>query len=147
MFDFYFVGMYECTLTRDGRFVMPNKIREQLENTKSPDTLQLYCDESDGHLYLYPDESRPTLDEERLVYPDLYQSAIPQIYSAHIDKQRRVLIPKVCRKWAGLNDKILICGLLYKIKITRLVDYQYDDGDIVSFPEGSSSPRLVKLPL
>ena len=138
-----FMGAYERTLTVDGRFVLPHKLHEEFLKSKFPSSARIYCDEHDACLYLYPDESRPYVEDDRLQHPDLCHSATPLFYSIRIDERRRISIPKACRESIGLDDKIRICGNLYTIKIAKAGNLEYND----DFPEKTFYPLIVKTPL
>jgi MraZ protein len=116
-----FRGQYEHTIDPKGRVSIPSKFREVLHANGDG---RLVITHFDNHLMAYPfDEWRAfeermaslsfVKEEEAAFVRYLVSGAV----DCEVDRQGRVLIPPSLREYAGLNNEVVIAGVLKKFEI------------------------------
>ena len=113
-----FMGEYSHSIDAKGRLIMPAKFREQLGNdfvvTKGLDE----C------LFVYSNEEWKGIEEKFREIPLTTRDArkfarffFAGASAVELDKQGRVLLPGVLRKFAGLEKDVVLVGVLSRIEI------------------------------
>ncbi|MBR1630005.1 MAG: division/cell wall cluster transcriptional repressor MraZ [Lachnospiraceae bacterium] len=131
-----FMGEYSHSIDAKGRLIIPAKFREQLGNefvvTKG----------LDGCLFVYPNEewskvegkflSLPPTKETRKFFRFIVSGARP----AELDKQGRVLLYDMHRKYAQLEKDVVLAGVINRIEIWDKSRWEentsYDDVDEIA---------------
>lgn len=113
-----FIGQYHHHLEGKGRLSIPSEFRINL-GKKAIITRGL-----DGCLFLFPQDKWQILAEKLRETPltSLDARAFSRLltyggFSVEIDKQGRILIPEVLRKFSHLKDKVIVAGSLDRIEI------------------------------
>ncbi|MCR5144051.1 MAG: division/cell wall cluster transcriptional repressor MraZ [Lachnospiraceae bacterium] len=129
-----FMGEYSHSVDAKGRMIMPAKFREQLGDqfvvTKGVD----------GCLYVYSTDEWSRIEEKfrevNLTTKDarkFMRFFFAGAATCDVDKQGRVLIPPVLRKFAELDKEVVLVGVMTKIEIWDKTKYEdassYDDMD------------------
>jgi MraZ protein len=118
-----FYGVYEHTIDRKGRLIVPAKFRQVLDSQ----TIQnLYLTRGlDGCLFLFPEpewraiESRfkqqlPITKNEARRFSRLFFSWATDV---QVDALGRVLVPKHLRDIAGIKDDVVVVGVSGRIEV------------------------------
>lgn len=129
-----FRGEYEHNIDAKGRLIVPSKFRETLGNefvaTKG----------LDGCLFVYPISEWEKIEEKFSEVPLTTKDArkfsrffFAGATTCEVDKQGRILLPNVLRKYAGLEKEIVSVGVLHRIEIWDREKWQeaneYEDMD------------------
>lgn len=123
-----FFGEYHCKIDAKGRFNLPVKFREQLENqvitaTRGTDrNIQIY-DESGWNKVLDKINSLEGIKAEERKYIHFVMSAATTL---EIDSQGRVKLPKSLIEFSNLDKDIVVVGNVRSIQIwdkEQWIDY------------------------
>lgn len=113
-----FIGQYHHRLEGKGRVSVPREFRKKL-GEKGVITRGL-----DGCLFLFPQDKWQELAVKLKETPltSLDARAFSRLLSyggfeVSIDKQGRILIPEILRKFAKLREKVIVAGSLDRIEI------------------------------
>ena len=116
-----FRGRYEHTIDKKGRVSVPSGFRMEIQRRgEQAPILTNYRD----HLALHPADDWAHKERSLLGLSDLqpdvpaYQRfVVSGAIECPIDSQGRILIPAYLREHAGLENKVIIAGVLEKIEI------------------------------
>lgn len=113
-----FIGQYHHRLEGKGRLSVPREFRKKI-GEKAVITRGL-----DGCLFLFPHDKWQELAEKLKETPltSLDARAFSRLltyggFEVSIDKQGRILIPEILRKFAKLKEKVMVAGSLDRIEI------------------------------
>ncbi len=116
-----FRGHHCHTVDAKGRLSIPAKFREVLKVQYDE---RLMISFLDGCLNAYPYPEWEKLEERFLTLPqhnkkvkELMRTYISAVEECPLDSQGRILLPPILRERAGIKEKVLILGCLYKIEI------------------------------
>jgi len=116
-----FHGHHYHTLDAKGRLSIPAKFREIL---KAQYDERLMISFLDGCLTAYPYTEWEKLVNRFLSLPQhnkkvkaFMRGYISAVEECPLDSQGRILLPPVLRERAGIKEKVMILGCLYKIEI------------------------------
>ncbi|MFQ3549836.1 MAG: division/cell wall cluster transcriptional repressor MraZ [Armatimonadota bacterium] len=110
-----FGGSYTHSLDSAGRFVMPSKIRNSLGDL-------FYITKGVGCLFVFTREYAQIIESElnkfntplaALLNPEisrLTRHFFSEMVETNTDKQNRVPLTTEHRRYAGINDEVVICG-------------------------------------
>ena len=121
--QFTFIGTSWHSLDEKGRLALPGKMRDELQESESPEEVVIYPDPDGGFLCLYPIEQwRKVLMaveniedyEERMEAKGHYAGTSEPI---KVDKSGRLVISASLRAEVGLEKEVGIRGGVSKIEI------------------------------
>lgn len=124
-----FKGSYQYTVDAKGRVNLPAKMRRKLSPNANDSFVITYGFEH--CLFVYP-EDEWDIQEQKLrdlnVYlpePRLFlRVMLEHAVDAQLDAQSRIMIPPGHREYAGINDDVLIVGMLEKIELWNPTAYE-----------------------
>jgi len=108
----HFLGTYEYAMDERGRVPMPPRFRDALQDgviltQGAPDMcirgFSISAFEAQAEQYT----SEPAIHRDGRI---LRRQFFARAHSAELDKQGRVLIPSVLRKFADLSDQVVVIG-------------------------------------
>jgi MraZ protein len=116
----YFNGTYPCTMDAKGRVSLPAKFRKVLGQD---DNVQVYLlpGDQEGSIFILPASVWQSLVEALKQLPKDANSAAlkayagAQSYDVDVDRQGRIMIPKVLMEEAKVTQEFLIAGALDKM--------------------------------
>ncbi len=125
---------YYHSLDSKGRLIMPAKFRERLGD-KIWITVGI-----EGCLYVYPNDEWEDIENKFREIPTMTNKDARRFRryffsnadDRDIDKQGRVLIPPALREYAGLENEVVLAGVMDHIEIwskERWPENDYDDID------------------
>lgn len=113
-----FLGTYEPKLDEKGRVILPAKFRDELENGIVMTRGQEHC------LYVFSARDFETMHEAIRQAPitskqsrDYLRVLLSGANAENPDKQNRITIPQVLRKYAGLERDLTVIGAGSRIEI------------------------------
>lgn len=113
-----FLGTFEVKLDAKGRLILPAKYRDQLQGGLVMTRGQEHC------IYVFPLSEFERMHEQMRQAPLTSKDArgyLRVFLSGAVDdipdKQGRVLIPAILRKFAGLNREIVVIGAGARLEI------------------------------
>ena len=116
-----FRGHHPHAIDNKGRLSIPAKFREILKVQYDE---RLMVSFMDNCLTAYPYSEWVKLEDQFLTFPQhdddvngLLRGYISVVEECPLDNQGRILIPPMLRELAGIREKVLILGCLYKIEI------------------------------
>lgn len=117
-------GRFDCKVDAKGRLSLPSSLRSQLTSKSNSLVVTNSLFKGRKCLDVYPEEewkklekrisALPSLKTEVQAYQRFYLSAGQNI---DIDGHHRVLIPQTLRKYAGLEEELVLVGMGSKIEI------------------------------
>jgi MraZ protein len=119
-----FTGTYYYTIDPKGRIIIPSPLREII--AAKYDSQRLYITNSafDKCLHIYPFAEWTVLEEKLKGKPTTdkaLQFFVRRVFSAAVpcemDKNGRLMVPYELRQNAGIEDDIVIVGLMDKLEI------------------------------
>lgn len=118
-----FRGINVVNLEAKGRFAMPVRYREQLEEETSRQ-LVMTIDTEERCLLLYPMAAWETIESKLAKLPSFDPAArrVQRLLIGHateleFDSQGRLLVPPELREYAGIEKKIVLLGQSNKFEI------------------------------
>jgi len=124
----YFIGTYSCTMDAKGRVSLPAKFRKVLgQNTNAQ--VYLLPGDQEGSIFIIPTEVWQNLVEALKQLPKDANSAAlkayagAQSYDVDVDRQGRIMIPKVLMEEAKVSRELLIVGALEKMVLWDAVAF------------------------
>jgi MraZ protein len=116
----YFIGTYPCTMDSKGRVSLPAKFRKVLGQE---DNVQVYLlpGDQEGSIFIIPTGVWLNLVEALKQLPKDANSAAlkayagAQSYDVDVDRQGRIMIPRVLMEEAKVSREFLIVGALEKM--------------------------------
>ncbi len=139
-----FAGSHLLSIDDKGRLAIPSRLRAQLTDDYGP---QVYITRSyNPCLEIYPANVFRDLAEQirsmsdRRAADRLNQVLIGSAAETEIDKQGRVLLPQLLRKYARLNGSVVLVGQINRIDIwsEELYHEKFGDG-------GSANENLAEM--
>ncbi|MDO4326356.1 MAG: division/cell wall cluster transcriptional repressor MraZ [bacterium] len=113
-----FIGEYSHTIDEKGRLIMPSRFREQLGDSF------VVTRGLDGCLFVYGLQEWEKLEQKLRALPLTNPNArkLTRFFLAgaamcEMDKQGRILLPAVLRKFAGLKKDVVLAGVGNRIEI------------------------------
>lgn len=113
-----FIGQYHHRLEGKGRVSVPREFRKKLGQTG------VITRGLDGCLFLFPQDKWQGLAQKLKETPltSLDARAFSRLltyggFEVNIDKQGRILIPEILRKFANLKNQVIVAGALDRIEI------------------------------
>jgi len=113
-----FNGEYNHIIDAKGRLIVPSKFREVLGDTF------VVTKGLDGCLFVFANEEWKKFEEKLAALPLTNANArkFARFFSAgaadcEVDKQGRILLPSVLRKFAGLEKEVVLIGVSRRIEI------------------------------
>ncbi|QQR81505.1 MAG: division/cell wall cluster transcriptional repressor MraZ [Deltaproteobacteria bacterium] len=123
-----FRGRYEHTMDSKGRLSIPSKFREILMAHSDE---RLIVTNFDGCLWAYPFWEWKLVEEKVAALPqfkpevkDLQRFFISAASECPLDPNGRVIIPPTLRKYADLNQDVIIVGMTKRIEIWAAEKWQ-----------------------
>ena len=132
-----FIGQYAHSIDAKGRLIIPAKFREELDDEARLTVGLDHC------LFIFRGEDWKTLVQKLNAIPIsnrngrkfarfLMSNALP----CELDKQGRIVVPGVLRKYAGLEKDVILAGVGSRIEIwdgqTWAESINYDDMDEIA---------------
>ena len=133
-----FGGSYTHSLDSAGRFIMPSKIRNSLGEV-------FYITKGVGCLCVFTREYAGYIEEElnkfnnpfaALLNPEisrLTRHFFSEMVETSTDKQNRVSLTSEHRRYAGINDEVVICGCGKYVELwspEALAEYKKNNEDV-----------------
>lgn len=119
------MGEYNHTIDAKGRFIIPAKFRETLGD-KFIVTKGL-----DGCLFVYPKSEWSSFEEKLKVLPLTNKDArqftrffLAGAAACEVDKQGRILLPKVLRDFAQLEKEVVLIGVASRVEIWSKINWE-----------------------
>lgn len=117
-------GLNALTLDAKGRFAIPSRYRECLQDDDSSGLLILTINTEERCLWLYPDRVWQEIEKKLIELPSFHPAArrIQRLLIGHateleMDRSGRVLLPALLREYAGLDKSIMMVGQGNKFEI------------------------------
>ncbi len=134
-----FAGSHLLTIDDKGRMAIPSRVRQQLADNQSA---QVFITRSyESCLEIYPAAAFHDVAEQiqnladRRAADKLNKILIGNAVETEIDKQGRVLLPQLLRKFARLGSQAVLVGQI------RRLDLWAEDLWTTRFGEGAGSPE------
>ena len=125
-----FRGVSACNIDAKGRFAVPTKYREVLNNM-AKNTCVVTIDTDDPCLLLYPLPTWEDIESQLQSLPSLNPKVrriqrllIGHANEAELDSQGRMLLPQILRDHAGLSKKCMLVGQGKKFEIWSEENWQ-----------------------
>lgn len=113
-----FMGEYNHTIDAKGRLIVPAKFREILGDNF------IVTKGLDGCLFVYPNDEWTRFEEKLKSLPLTNKNArqftrffLAGAAACEVDKQGRILLPQVLRKFASLEKDVVLVGVASRIEI------------------------------
>ena len=113
-----FMGEYNHTIDAKGRLIVPAKFREILGDNF------IVTKGLDGCLFVYPNDEWTRFEEKLKSLPLTNKNArqftrffLAGAAACEVDKQGRILLPKVLREFASLEKDVVLVGVASRIEI------------------------------
>lgn len=113
-----FFGSYEHTLDAKGRLILPAKLRGSFASSG------FLSPHLEGCLGLWPAEAFEKEIEARLAQAEGEATARNEVrewaaavFEAEIDKQGRMVVPAHLRAYAGLEQEVLVIGMIDRVEL------------------------------
>lgn len=139
-----FAGSHQLSVDDKGRLAIPSRLRAQLTDDYGT---QVYITRSyNPCLEIYPASVFRDLAEQIRSLSDrksadrLNQVLIGSAAETEIDKQGRVLLPQLLRKYARLDGSVVLVGQINRLDVWSEDSYQEKFGD-----GGSASENLADM--
>ena len=135
-------GKYEHTIDAKGRIIVPSKIREGLGDSFIV-TLGL-----DGCLYIFSDDGWDKFTEQLEKLPGTKEIRQTKRYfmanaaQCDIDKQGRTLVPGALREKAGIDQEVVLVGMIDKVELWSKERFDAQNESIDSFSIESAAEKL-----
>ncbi len=135
-----FFGRFEHSLDAKGRVILPAKLRANFDQKAFLTRHLEHC------LALWtPDEFaaeialRQQLGERDPEGRSQLRAWAAAVHDVDIDRQGRMAIPPHLRRYAGLEDDVLIVGMINRIELWSPASWQVNVEDVVDEGAGRSS--------
>ncbi|MGH9391613.1 MAG: division/cell wall cluster transcriptional repressor MraZ [Vicinamibacteria bacterium] len=116
-----FRGLFEHTVDPKGRLSIPSKFREALA---IPESTPLILTRLDHCLAAYPLKQWRTLEQKLNEMPQMRKEVkrfqrffVSGAIECSPDRQGRILIPPLLRRFAGLQKDVVLAGMLTRFEI------------------------------
>ena len=132
-----FIGQYAHSIDAKGRLIIPAKFREELDDEVRFTVLFDHC------LFIFRVEDWKTLVQKLNAIPISNRNGrkfarflMSNAFPCELDKQGRIVVPGVLRKYAGLEKDVILAGVGSRIEIwdgqTWAESINYDDMDEIA---------------
>ena len=112
-----FMGQYGHNIDSKGRTIIPSKYREGLGDTF------VITRGLDGCLFLYPMPERENFVDKLKQLPSsqktrkIQRQFLSKAMEVSLDKQGRILVPKMLRASAGLEKEVVFAGMMNRVEV------------------------------
>jgi MraZ protein len=148
MSEFFFSGSVHAKLDDKNRFVLPQHLRYGLVEAGSLEfTLSLGLG---GCLAIHKKSEMMKIvkkfqSKQHVVrYQKFFTLFFSTLHTTTCDNVGRVLLPAVLKKAVGINEEIVIAGVLSKIEIWPKAKYEYDLQSLLSGGENNDMTQLAE---
>ncbi len=132
-----FIGQYAHSIDAKGRLIIPAKFREELDDEARLTVGLDHC------LFIFRGEDWKTLVQKLNAIPISNRNGrkfarflMSNAFPCELDKQGRIVVPGVLRKYAGLEKDVILAGVGSRIEIwdgqTWAESINYDDMDEIA---------------
>ena len=132
-----FIGQYAHSIDAKGRLIIPAKFREELDDEARLTVGLDHC------LFIFSGEDWKTLVQKLNAIPISNRNGrkfarflMSNAFPCELDKQGRIVVPGVLRKYAGLEKDVILAGVGSRIEIwdgqTWAESINYDDMDEIA---------------
>ena len=132
-----FIGQYAHSIVAKGRLIIPAKFREELDDEARLTVGLDHC------LFIFRGEDWKTLVQKLNAIPISNRNGrkfarflMSNAFPCELDKQGRIVVPGVLRKYAGLEKDVILAGVGSRIEIwdgqTWAESINYDDMDEIA---------------